>query len=459
MFNRIDSFSRKIIAPLFIAVCVIPLLAFGPEPAGVPDLLDREPLRDNPYMSYSNPTSWSAELNAYTIFPWRYEEGFLVNFIYHDRVVLHHFQVTKVYNDYKDAGIVFPIVSRSASSWSVPGSTHEVMILYDDDQIDLRIDRHLRQGVRGSEFVFRPPFTAWTTRMRVKIRTDMVCVDTRFDQQRAAKLDWPEQWPKEAERFLTPLLDTLGKLDDQRVEQFAHIPDPDSVVNLLSSLHENQSATGLSPVHEAKFLAAALLGVFHVNQTPMVHTQDSKFRVMFEWSERSPEKYEIRKHGNFDGFNVVNPDDAALNLRGSVHDRTAVLTSLYRAAGIPARTVVGLEHRSSGVPIYRSWTEFALYDEDLDLLVWVPVDLNELARSRVRPEQFRSTWSRFGSSKSLHAVVPIAFAFHPHGTNKTGRVPILMGIRPPSGSEQVRMFSEQFMNHRVEEFDPSSRNP
>lgn len=451
--------SRNLIAVLLGAVCTLPLLAFGPEPAGVSDLLASEPLRDNPYMSYSNPTSWTAELNSYMVTPAPHHEGFWTDIVLHDKVVSRHFQVTKTHNDYKDVGIVFPIVSKSASSWSVPGSDREVMILVDDDQYDLRLDRHIRQGVRGLELIFRPQFTAWTRRVRVKIRADMVCVDTEFDQKKAAQLDWPEQWPKEAERFLSPVLDTLGREDDPRQKLLTRMPNPDAVENLLSELRRYRDERTLSPVHEAKFLAAALLSVFHVNQPPMIRTRNSLFLARFEWGDRSPERYEIREVGNYDGFNVTNPDDAANNLRGSVHDRTTLLTSLYRAAGIPARSVIGLEHTLDGDPIYRSWTEFALYDPDLDLLVWVPVDLNELATTRVRPELFRRTWTRFGSSSSLHAVIPISFVFHPHETNKTSNDPMLVGIRPRYGSTQVRMLEEQFMNNRVEPFNPASRIP
>jgi len=237
------------------------------------------------------------------------------------------------------------------------------------------------------------------------------------------------------------------------------LPDPEAVENLLNTLQGERGEKTLSPVHEAKYLAAGLLGVFEVNQPPMVPTRNAFFLARLGWAERSPARFELKEDGNYDGFNVINPDDAARNLRGSVHDRTAVLTSLYRAAGLPARTVIGLEYKLKGDPIYRSWTEFALYDPDLDLLFWVPVDLNDLATTKVRPDLFRTRWTRFGSSRSLHGVVPISFVFHPHDTNKTNRLPMLVGIRPASGRTEVPLFSEQFMNNRVEPLRPASTNP
>jgi len=445
MFTKI---SRNLAVVLLVAMCAIPLTGVGPEPVEVPDLLASEPLQNNPYMTYSNPTSWSVELNSYLVTPETHLEI--------DQLLQGK---SRAVNDLEDAGIVYPIVAASGSSWGVPGREREVSFLIDFDRFDIRVDRHVRQGPRGPEIVFRPLFSGWTKFVRVKISADMVCVDTSFDQKSAERLDWPERWPEEAERFRTPVLDTLGKLRSQRAEMLTSLPDPEAVENLLNTLQGERGEKTLSPVHEAKYLAAGLLGVFEVNQPPMVPTRNAFFLARLGWAERSPARFELKEDGNYDGFNVINPDDAARNLRGSVHDRTAVLTSLYRAAGLPARTVIGLEYKLKGDPIYRSWTEFALYDPDLDLLFWVPVDLNDLATTKVRPDLFRTRWTRFGSSRSLHGVVPISFVFHPHDTNKTNRLPMLVGIRPASGRTEVPLFSEQFMNNRVEPLRPASTNP
>ncbi|MCA9304631.1 MAG: transglutaminase domain-containing protein [Phycisphaerales bacterium] len=445
MSIMISRTSHRLAAAFWVALCVSPLAGVGPEPTIVPDLLASEPLRDNLYMTYSNPKSWSVELNSYLVTP-------------HPHMELgppdrnNHSWATMI-NDLKDAGIVYPIVTASGSSWSVPGREREVSILIDQDQYSLRLDRHLRQGSRGPEMVFRPQFSGWTQFVRVQIHADMVSVDTHFDQRRAERLGWPERWPEEAERFRTPLIDSLGSQNELRAAVLASNPDSVAIERLLETLDEERGGNALSPIHEAKFLAARLIEVFEVNQPPMIPTRNARFLRMLENGEESPAPFELRTRGNFDGFNVMNPDDAARNLGGSLHDRTTLLTSLYRAAGLPARTVIGLEYKLKGDPIYRSWTEFALYDPDLDLLLWVPVNLEDLTRTRIASGAYRSKWKNFGSG-DLHTIVPIAFSFHPPDTNKTTRVPSLVGIRPASGTTAVPRFTEQFMNHTMEPMGP-----
>lgn len=91
------------------------------------------------------------------------------------------------------------------------------------------------------------------------------------------------------------------------------------------------------------------------------------------------------------------------------------LCTLYRAAGLPARVVWGLdvEHAASGeyLPCRRSWVEFVLpgMDESQED-EWIPVDVVRQRESGSQAPPLNQPWSWFGNNTALEHVIPYAWA-------------------------------------------------
>lgn len=107
---------------------------------------------------------------------------------------------------------------------------------------------------------------------------------------------------------------------------------------------------------------------------------------------------------------------------------TVLLAAVYRAAGLPARTVIGfdvsakkdrdgfLDKGKSGPQKLRAWVEFCLYDEAAQREVWVPVDVVRMRQSSSRAPALNRPWKFFGTHDELENVIPIAFQYHPPTT-------------------------------------------
>jgi len=125
---------------------------------------------------------------------------------------------------------------------------------------------------------------------------------------------------------------------------------------------------------------------------------------------------------------------------------TLLLTSVFRAAGLPARSVIGVDDEGSGTDRARSWTEFALYDSDLDLTVWIPVEIDQLRRRGASTANYKQPWKFFGTHDELHAIAPVSFYFHPPAAYQSFQVPALYGIRSDA---ELPYFAEQIITFGI----------
>ncbi|MBM4107597.1 MAG: transglutaminase domain-containing protein [Phycisphaerae bacterium] len=132
--------------------------------------------------------------------------------------------------------------------------------------------------------------------------------------------------------------------------------------------------------------------------------------------------------GLVEGIELQGPPVTLGQRRGSEHDMAVLLTALYRAAGIPARVVIGVTRGGNGFAAgrrnrtrLRSWVEFALYEEPTTAggkatLNWIPVDVAGLRRSSSRPPPIERPWKHFGVLEDADETVPFAVHFHPPTT-------------------------------------------
>lgn len=115
---------------------------------------------------------------------------------------------------------------------------------------------------------------------------------------------------------------------------------------------------------------------------------------------------------------------------GSPHDLVCVCIAMLRAAGIPARPVIGVQERSNQTDTFVSWGEFYLPETG-----WIPFDPNELRGNGIRTKDVREPWSDFGTIKNLNQRIPVSFFFVPPAGVESPQYPALWGWDPRPGRD------------------------
>lgn len=215
------------------------------------------------------------------------------------------------------------------------------------------------------------------------------CWSSRVDERAAAQIAWPNAWPSEVQQALLP---------QPGIESDAQ--DFKSFVDRVSAgkLHS------VTPWIAAKELVRATVRAFRV--------VDGSGR----WPDGAP----------MPGFAFWGALDAMGSARGSSHDLSAACVAVLRAAGIPARPVLGLaEVQGTGDTKPRaqfvSWCEFYLPTAG-----WVPFDPMELRGSMNGGLAIDRPWPNFGTWDDLNRRVPIAFTW-------TAPIPGTTSLDVPSG--------------------------
>jgi hypothetical protein len=287
------------------------------------------------------------------------------------------------------AAIVFPANYGTASS-ELDQERFKGEVRFDDRVVDddpvfqegypcgTRLARWEMLNKRGREMTLlvEIPVTAW---------------ETIFDEKGAERVPWPGQWSPTAETALRP--DTFVDAGSAEVKE------------LVDQWLEGNDPKKLKPVTLAKFLAGRV----------WEHVQVSGNGL--EWSNLG-----------FVGVNLQRASLTAKSGRGSEHDMTVLLAAVYRAAGLPARVVIGydvsakkepekfLKKEKDGPTSIRAWVEFCLYDEGAQKELWVPVDVARMRASSSRVPALQKPWKYFGTHDELENVIPFAFQYHPPTT-------------------------------------------
>ncbi len=296
------------------------------------------------------------------------------------------------------AAVVFPTLAGTATSMLTGQAT--ATLLFDGKNVGSEgtiIDR-LDSGARYSRWDMKDNSGR---AIDVDIEMPVTTWESVFDEQKASKAIWPASghWPREcATSFGATYLDKLP------------IIDPTSVVvrEALAKWTSNKPPQSIPPVQLAKFLASKMLETIQPSGDGLISSRT----------------------GLLQGFDLHGAEYTLKEGRGSEHDIACTLCSIYRAAGLPARTVIGFdltESKGSGVGLkhkpggaVRSWVEFALIDETAvspttgePKVVWVPVDVvRQRKGSSVAPPEGKP-WKYFGFNPDAEDVIPIAFHYHP----------------------------------------------
>jgi hypothetical protein len=229
--------------------------------------------------------------------------------------------------------------------------------------------------------------------MDLDIEIPMTCNAITFDEKGAAAAVWPSKWGKVGQSCFLPRQASIDWQDK-------------SVTDLVMSWTDGKDPKKLAPVALAKYLASKCI----------------------EFFQPSGNGESYLPNGGLEGLVVQNASHTISTRQGSEHDIACAVCAIFRAAGLPARTVIGYDlsekrgedrsalGRKSGRGELRSWIEFCLYDEQADKELWVPIDVIRQRKKSNRAPALDRPWPYFGNYDDGDLVMPFAFQFHPPTT-------------------------------------------
>ena len=396
----------------------------------------RSPLKSNPYLSHHDPWRWDLILQIFL-------RGGSVAYIDTDRV-----EEGSVYFDLDRFEFILPVMREGGFFWA---PDHEVqttvridssrdrsylssfIISQNEAKIDPKILRAPRSGALYSRIKEEVDLGAIQS-MHFKQRNRLVSADTRFDERRAREIPWPDRWPDEAARHLTPVI--------ERVRDPIDLVGQDRLCELVDQWTRGQDPRSIDQVTLVKYLTAKVLDTVRIGRGKSRSRPSLQTRTLLRLSEDG----EIPiPRGVWSGLAVRSADLIALRPeRGSVFDDSVMLTAALRAAGVPARTVACYDTADEAQPLDRIVTivEFALYDQQRDQILWVPIDTERLRDNGRGVSSYEQPWLYFGTHDELHELVPIAQHFHPPVDYRSFGFPSFYGFR---SEPQLERFTIQHL--------------
>lgn len=306
---------------------------------------------------------------------------------------------------FNQATILFPVIASSSSHETVIDRVTSVVRLDSRDQkITPQFVDKLPMGSRmGRWDLGKTDARA----IEVEVTLPMTTWETVFDEKLAARVSWPPEnaYPELAASALGPQLGVNPKLP--------------AVDNLVKDWSEGKDPRSIPPITMAKYFASKVVQNFRASGSGRVGDLQGRF-VGLDVRELA----EVLKAG-----------------RGNEHEIPCILAAVYRAAGLPARLVIGYDltkTRGSGAGFprgaasgtdVRTWVEFCVIDRTKKepTPVWVPVDVVRQQSAGSRAPALDQPWRFFGGIKDLETVLPMAFHFIPPTNVISHGYPLLWG--------------------------------
>jgi hypothetical protein len=257
--------------------------------------------------------------------------------------------------------------------------------------------------------------------------------ETRIDEAAARRIDWTvAPWSAEMALCLEPQL-------------FVESNQP--IIRDLVKRWRDKHPPGTRPYDLAKRLAADTIAHMRITDPPLA-------------SQGRGTALQGGAHTAFvEGFVVHGAAHAAAKKLGSAYDLACLLAAAYRAAGLPARLVIGFDVKKSdelkGIVI-RSWVEFFLAREpkpipDAEAAVtsgdgeWIPVDITRQQEFSSRAPPQNQRWEFFGHNEEFDFVVPIGYHWIPPEDAINTGPPALWGWQPtpvnPAGDAEIKFWA------------------
>ena len=274
-----------------------------------------------------------------------------------------------------------------------------------DDEPRVFVNRSEGVPLPGGTFLVEMNFgeIAKVRQMTLQMTTYGRSWRTEYDEAKARTIGWPTDWPAVCKSTFEP-------------EMFIDY-GPDGPYDLTQVREKVQEWTegnpqALAPALTAKWLAMKVAQSYRVSGRGV----DGPAGPLGGLGAATTA---------FGAFHVEGPERALREGRGSKFDLVTLLVATYRAAGIPARVVIGYDYRRplnrprpGDADSLRAWVEFALYDEseadEKRRLAWIPVDIVKLQASSAWTQQFERPLKYFGTHDELDEVIPISYHFTAH---------------------------------------------
>ena len=276
--------------------------------------------------------------------------------------------------------LLMPIVLQGASSF-VNLDTLRAEVQLHGERIDGGSGPELING-RGifDEGMIEAPTAGLTvdpnvlnqaTQLRFRVFHEAICYSSEVDEAALQSIPWPASWPSQARDALQP--QTLIESDNPL---FANVVQEVSGGDLRL----------VPPWIAAKELVRHACNTIQKNGETTLYGPGRSIR----------------------GLDVNGALVAAQRGSGTPNDLVCVCVALLRAAGIPARPVIGRGEDRKGKKRLLVWGE--LY---LPKAGWIPFDPDEIRRKGARHWKVRDDWTEFGTMSDLNRRVPLAYAFAP----------------------------------------------
>lgn len=348
-----------------------------------------------------------------------YRMGFEVELEIIARPRLPH-EVDPLRIDLSGAEFFLPVIMQSTFSRTDPDTLHAAMWLDNVAEPGVNDRGRLDEGQpfhAPLAVIPLPQFTGSNVRWRFE-RTVQVW-SSRIDDAKAAEATWPRRWPEEARDGLRPqpFIESDAPIFRETIERIT----------------EGKLRT-VPPYYAAKDIV----------------------RYVLQNVQVSGARTHRREQGIIEGLNVIGARRAAAEGIGSPHDVVCICVAMLRAAGIPARPVVGYMRTGPRNRLeFVSWAEFYLPDSG-----WVPFDPVDMQGKGLH-RSVQEPWPEFGTMRELNERIPVAFGFTPAsgrmgpGPEDVSQLPSVWGWNPsgrvsPYLRQQIRVSMESLGRGREE---------
>lgn len=321
--------------------------------------------------------------------------------------------------------MVAPVLRESAGHRIVSNDATTVALRVNDTEAQLSAPPQFKSGEHsGAQYLIMGVQGAQGVRqVSMEMSVPITSWELEYNEQLANQMDWPEQWPLEARSVFQPQM-WIDMTPDGPV-------DWAPIDNALNQWTNGKDPTSIKPAILAKFLALEVIKSF----------------------QPSGNGVNTNRLGEIEGFELSPIDEAARRGRGSPFDMVNLLAGVYRRAGLPARTVVGIRIEQEERGVFRTdkdteemhaWVEFALSDGRS--VTWVPVDILEMRSRRGQLRDLEKPWPYFGNQPDMDHYMPFAFHFHPplEGVQAFGSAGFWGWIvfpEPPARADQAIYFN------------------
>ena len=320
-----------------------------------------------------------------------------------------------------EGAVVFPLLTGSASHEARPDKIKSALNI--NNKVASDEPRLITGRQAGTQLGVWEMRDVHTRDLNLTLDIPMVSYETRIDEKRAFEIMWPKdtEWDEEIASALEPQ---------------AYVESDSTAVVELVREWTNGNPKKVKPYYLAKYLAAKTLE--HVQTTGTGQTT----------SFRGPRAGTVTSIF-FSGFDVKGAASAAKTGRGTPHDLPCLLAAVYRAAGLPARLVIGYDVELSEEherPEFRAWVEFYLYDEQADRGEWIPVDIGKQREFSSRAPRIEQRWDYFGHNETFDQMCPLAYHWTPPTTVASAGPPALWGwiAAPanPRADQEIRIWAQ-----------------